>query len=162
MQQRKRAKVLSQVASLAERNVAIGAKGVSREQLRRITASAGVEVSPWRLYETVRREAAPLLYQEPLQVEGGTKMWTLYDPTLLVSHVLSSCPALAEIYRAKLAENPDPWHIVIGYGEHVPVDKLKAKHLRKSMVASFNFLELGEELLSRDCTWFIPVVLRFS
>ena len=114
------------------------------------------------MYETVRREAAPLLYQETLQVEGGTKMWTLYDPTLLVSHVLSSCPALAEIYRAKLAEKPDPWNIVIGYDEQVPVDKLKAKHLRKSMVASFNFLELGEELLARDCTWFIPVVLRSS
>ena len=97
------------------------------------------------MYETVRREAAPLLYQETLQVEGGTNMWTLYDPTLL--------PALAEIYRAKLAEKPDPW---------LPVDKLKAKHLRKSMVASFNFLELGEELLARDCTWFIPVVLRSS
>ena len=105
------------------------------------------------MYETVRREVAPLLYQETLQVEGGTKMWTLYDPTLLVSHVLSSCPALAEIYRAKLAKKPDPW---------LPVDKLKAKHLRKSMVASFNFLELGEEHLARDCTWFIPVVLRSS
>ena len=114
------------------------------------------------MYETVRREAAPLLYQETLQVEGGTKMWALSDPTLLVSHVLSSCPALAEIYRAKLAEKPDPWHIVIGYDEHVPGDKLKAKNRRKSMVASFNFLELGEELLARDCTWFIPVVLRSS
>ena len=118
------------------------------------------------MYETVRREAAPLLYQETLQVEGGTKMWALYDPTLLVSHVLSSCPALAEIYRAKLAEEPatttTPWHIVIGYDEHVPRGKLKVKHLRKSMVASFNFLELGEELLARDCTWFIPVVIRSS
>ena len=90
------------MGSLAERNVALAAKGVSREQLRRIAASAGVKISPWRMYETVRREAAPLLYQETLQVEGGTKMWALYDPTLLVSHVLSSCPALAEIYRAKL------------------------------------------------------------
>ena len=150
------------MGSLAERNVVLGAQGVSREKLRRIAASAGVEVSHWRLYETIKREAAPLLYQETLQVEGGTKMWTLYDPTLLVSHVLSSCPALAEIYRAKLAEKPDPWNIVIGYDEQVPVDKLKAKHLRKSMVASFNFLELGEELLARDCTWFIPVVLRSS
>ena len=114
------------------------------------------------MYGTVRREAAPLLYQETLQVEGGTEMWALSDPTLLVSHVLSSCPALAEIYRAKLAEKPDPWNIVIGYDEQVPVDKLKAKQLRKSMVASFNFLELGEELLARDCTWFIPVVLRSS
>ena len=114
------------------------------------------------MYETVLRTAGPLLYQETLQVEGGTKEWTLYDPTLLVSHVLSSCPALAEIYRAKLAEKPAPWHIVIGYDEHVPGGKLKVKNLRKSMVASFNFLELGEELLARDCTWFIPVVLRSS
>lgn len=79
-----------------------------------------MEVSPWRLYETVRREAAPLLYQGTLQVEGGHKMWTLYDPTLLVSHALCICPALAQICRAKLAEKPGPWHIVIGYGEHVP------------------------------------------
>ena len=150
------------MGSLAERNVALAAKGVSRKQLRRIAASAGVKISPWRMYETARNEVASLLYQETLQVEGGTKMWTLYDPTLLESHVLSSCPALAEIYRAKLAEKPDPWNIVIGYDEQVPMDKLKAKHLRKSMVASFNFLELGEELLARDCTWFIPVVLRSS
>ena len=86
----------------------------------------------------------------------------MYDPTLLVSHVLSSCPALAEVYRAKLEEKPAPWHIVIGYDEHLPGDKLKVKNLRKSMVASSNFLELGEELLARDCTWFIPVVLRSS
>ena len=162
MQRRQRRKVQPEVGSFVERNLALAARGISREQLRRIAASAGVEVSPWRLYETVRREAAPLLYQEPLQVEGGTKMWALYDPTLLVSHVLSSCPALAEIYRAKLAEKPEPWQIVIGYDEHVPGDKLKIKNLRKSMVASFNFLELGEEHLARDCTWFIPVVLRSS
>ena len=162
MQRRQRRKVQPEVGSFVERNLALAAKCISREHLRRIAASAGVEVSPWRLYETVRREAAPLLYQEPLQVEGGTKMWALYDPTLLVSHVLSSCPALAEIYRAKLAEKPEPWQIVIGYDEHVPGDKLKIKNLRKSMVASFNFLELGEELLARDCTWFIPVVLRSS
>ena len=162
MQRRQRRKVQSAVGNLAERKLALAAKGISREHLRRIAATAGVGVSPWRLYETVRREAAPLLYQETLQVEGGTKMWTLYDPTLLVSHVLSSCPALAEIYRAKLAEKPEPWRIVIGYDEHVPGDKLKTKNLRKSMVASFNFLELGEELLARDCTWFIPVVIRSS
>ena len=102
MQRLKRRKVHSAVGSPAERNVALAGKCVWREQLRRIAASAGVKTSPWRMYETVRREAAPLLYQETLQVEGGTKMWALYDPTLLVSHVLSSCPALAEIYRAKL------------------------------------------------------------
>ena len=104
--------------------------------------------------------------EETLQVEGGTKEWTLYDPTLLVSHVLSSCPALAEIYRAKLAEEPataaTPWHTGIGDDKHVPGDKLNVKNMRKSMVASFNFLELGEELLARDCTWFIPVVRRSS
>ena len=104
----------SAVGIIAERNVALGAKGVSKQHLRRITASAGVEVSPWRLYETVRREAAPLLYQETLQVEGGTKTWALCDPTLLASHVLSNCPALAEMPRAMLAKEHIPWHIVIG------------------------------------------------
>ena len=150
------------VGNAVERSLALAAKCVSKAQLQQIAASAGVNVSLWRMYETVRRMVEPLLYQEALQAEGGTKEWTLYDPTLLVSHVLSSCPALAEIYRAKLAEEPAPWNIVIGYDEHVPGDKLKVKNLRKSMVASFNFLELGEEHLARGCTWFIPVVLRSS
>ena len=55
-----------------------------------------------------------------------------------------------------------PWHVVVGYDEHVPGDKLKIKNLRKSMVLAFNFLELGEEVLQRDSTWFIPVIVRSS
>ena len=146
-----------------ERRLAFAAKGVSKQQLQRIAAAAGVQSSMYRLYDSVQREAAPLLYQETLKTDDGQpKTWDLYDPTRLVQHVLNTCTDLAEIYRKKLAEVPAPWHIVIGYDEHVPGDKLKIHNLRKSMVLAFNFLELGEDILRNDCTWFVPVVLRSS
>ena len=164
MQRRKRRRVVSDNGSLEhskERRLAMAAKGVSKEQLKRIAAAAGIEVSTYRLYEAVARDAEPLLYQEQLLIEGGgTKAWDLFDPTLLVQHVLSKSQDLAETYKAKLAEKPGPWHIIVGFDEHIPGDKLKTKNRRKCMVLAFNFAELGEEVLQRDCTWFIPVVFR--
>jgi hypothetical protein len=163
MQPRKRGRPEAHCDTV-ERAIAFAAKGVSKEQLQNIAAAAGVQTSIRRLTDSVRREAAPLLYQETLKAENddGEKTWDLFDPTLLVQHVLCTCQDLAQIYHAKLAEIPGPWHIVIGYDEHVPGDKLKIHNLRKSMVLAFNFLELGEEVLQKDCTWFIPVVLRSS
>ena len=164
MQRRKRRRVVSDNGSLEhskERRLAMAAKGVSKEQLKRIAAAAGIEVSSYRLYEAVARDAEPLLYQEQLLIEGGaTKAWDLFDPTLLVQHVLSKSRDLAETYKATLAEKQGPWHIIVGFDEHIPGDKLKTKNRRKCMVLAFNFAELGEEVLQRDCTWFIPVVFR--
>ena len=112
MQRRKRRRVVSDNGSLEhskERRLAMAAKGVSKEQLKRIAAAAGIEVSTYRLYAAVARDAEPLLYQEQLLIEGGgTKAWDLFDPTLLVQHVLSKSQDLAETYKAKLAEKPGP------------------------------------------------------
>ena len=162
MQRRKRGRAAADDGA-AERSIALAAKGVSKSQLQRICSAVGVQVSTDRLYEIVRREAEPLLYQEALEVDAGEpKLWDLYDPVRLVQHVLAKCPSLAQIYRAKLADHPGPWHVVVGFDEHVPGDKLKTKNLRKSMVLAFNFAELGEEVLQRDASWFIPIVLRAS
>ncbi len=38
--------------------------------------------------------------------------------------------------------------------------RLKVDNRKKAMVLSFNFLEVGKRLLSRCCTWFVPIVLR--
>ena len=87
----------------------MAAKGVSKDQLKRIAAAVGIEVSTHRLFEAVARDAEPLLYQEHLLIDGGdTKTRDLYDPTLLVQHVLSKSQDLAETYKAKLAEKPGP------------------------------------------------------
>ena len=109
MQRRKRRRVVSDNGPLeqsAERRLAMAAKGVSKDQLKRIAAAVGCEVSTHRLYEAVAIDAEPLLYQEQLLIEGGaTKAWDLYDPTLLVQHVLSKSQDLAETYKAKLTES---------------------------------------------------------
>ena len=95
-----------------ERKLAFAAKGVSKHQLQRIATAAGVQSSMYRLYDSVQREATPLLYQETLKtVDGDPKTWDLYDPTRLVQHVLNTCTDLAEIYRSKLTEVPAPWPV---------------------------------------------------
>ena len=81
-----------------------------------------------------------------------------FNMSLASLHIL---PELTQIL-ADPDNYPMPWHVVVGYDEHVPGDKLKIKNLRKSMVLAFNFLELGEEVLQRDSTWFIPVIVRSS
>ena len=121
------------------------AKGVSKAQLKRIVEATGQPVSPYRMYETVKREAAHLLRSSMLVGNRGDEVWELFDPIGLVQHVLDKSPDLAAIYSVKLAEHAMPWHIVLGIDEHVPGDKLKARNLRKSMVLYFNFLELGGE-----------------
>ena len=149
MQRRKRGRAAADDGA-AEQSIALAAKGVSKSQLQRICSAVGVQVSTDRLYEVVRREAEPLLYQEALDVDAGEpKLWDLYDPVRLVQHVLAKCPSLAQIYRAKLADHPGPWDVVVGFDEHIPGDKLKTKNLRKSMVLAFNCTKacvLGEGL----------------
>ena len=150
-----------------ERRATFAAKGVSKRQLQAVLNAQGQQCSAYKMFHAVQREAAPLFIKVSLSTEGGgSKEWDIFDPTLLVQHVLEQCPALAAIYAQKLQEHPcspqRPWRMLTGFDEHTPGDKLKVHNLRKSMVLAINFLELGPEVLLRDCTWFIPVVLRSS
>ena len=93
-------------------------------------------------------------------VGGGQVSWEFLEPNRLIAHVIEACPQLAEAYaRAANECTPTverPWKLRLCYDEFVPGDKLKAYGTRKSMVLGFNFVELGEDLLSKDHSWFIP------
>ena len=143
------------------RRLAFALHGVSKQRIRAILAAAGDTCSADALYNSTRSEAASLLVTERMECsDGSTFEWELFDPTLLVQHVLSKSEHLASVYAQKMLEKPMAWHIVIGYDELVPVDRLKIKNLRKSMVVAFNFLELGQDVLEKDNTWFVPIVVR--
>ena len=156
----KRKRSAAEAPDSVEKSLAFAAKGISKIQLKSISKKLGQEASATRLYQATEREVRQLLIRETLVGNDGDVEWDLCDPVLLVQHVLDRSSALRAVYAEKLAEHPMPWHIVIGYDEHVPGDKLKVKNLRKSMVVSFNFLEVGENILQMDCSWFIPIIMR--
>ena len=95
---------------------------------------------------------------------GATATWSLLEPNRLLAFVLDQCPQLAEAYgkaaNEHLPTREDPWSLITCFDEFVPGDKLKGHNARKSMVLGYNFIELGEEVLSKDHSWMIPVVLR--
>ncbi len=89
MQRRKRGRPPADDGPV-ERQLVLVAKGVSKEQLRRIATASGVQVSVWRQFEAVMREAEPLLYQEALQVAGEPRCWIVW------SHAPGAAGALQE------------------------------------------------------------------
>ena len=118
-----------------------------------------------RCADDLRSEVQQLLARVPLpSVDGGEILWEFLEPNRLLAHVVEACPHLAEAYaRAANEHTPTldrPWKLRICFDEFVPGDKLKSYSSRKAMVLGFNFVELGEEVLGKDYSWFIPVVMR--
>ena len=79
-----------------EKAMVHAAKGVSKAQIQRMLHATGQPSSTFKMYDTVRSEGEALVVSETLHKEDGTVEWNLYDPTLLVQHVLqkktrSSC-----------------------------------------------------------------------
>ena len=100
-----------------------------------------------------------LLVREELPLAtGGTFIWEFYRPLDLVQHVLNTCSSLAEVYARKLDENPPtaqtPWRIQLACDEHSPGSKISVQNARKNMIISFNFVELGADVLELDFSWF--------
>ena len=73
--------------------------------------------------------------------------------------VLAEREDLRNVFLEALEMTPSPWHLVIGFDEFAPGDKMKVNNRRKCMVVNFSFIELGE-FLRRDGAWFTPVAVR--
>lgn len=60
---------------------------------------------------------------------GGQFEWTFLDPAKLVSLFVEECPPVAKLFRDAVAARPpsidNPWHLVIGFDEFAPGNKLK-------------------------------------
>ena len=72
------------------------------------------------------------------------------------------CQAVAELFATTLAENPcsfeRPWHIIVGFDEFAPGNKLKVDNSRKCMNLSFTFREFGQAAWCTEVAWLTPVL----
>ena len=92
--------------------------------------------------------------------------WELYDPNRLVAYLIDSCPRLADAFADAARRFPcsasQPWHLCIGFDEFTPGNLLRPNNARKTMALNFSFMELGQERLWHDESWFTPVLVRHS
>jgi hypothetical protein len=90
--------------------------------------------------------------------------WEMCDPNRLVSHLVHTCPRLAEAFAQAANIHPcseaQPWHLVVGFDEFTPGNLLQPNNERKTMALNFSFLELGRERLWHDESWFTPILVR--
>ena len=60
---------------------------------------------------------------------GGQFEWVFLDPAKLLSLFVCECPPVAKLFRDAAAVSPPsmghPWHIVVGFDEFSPGNKLK-------------------------------------
>jgi len=150
-----------------------GAGGVSAAGLSDIIAelqAAGSEVQELASSRRVISRAIldtfdefRLVLQMPL-IEGGFFDWELLEPGRLMAETVHRCPLVRQAFTAAVAASPpsvrNPWHLVVGFDEFAPGNKLKVDNRRKAMVLSFTFRELGQAAMSDGSLWFTPVVVR--
>ena len=100
------------------------------------------------------------------RIGGGEVTLPLCEPNMLLMHLLQEAPQLAEWYGEAAnvhgCGRDHPWRMVLAFDEFTPGDPLKPTNTRKIMVVSFNFIQLGSELLSRADTWVTPLVIRHT
>ena len=115
------------------------------------------------LYDELYADVDHLVESVPMQLKGGGEAsWELLEPNRLLAYVVESCPELADAFGRAANEHlptlENPWHIVSCFDEFTPGHKMKSFSSRKSMVMGYNFVDLGEEILTKDYSLIIPVV----
>ena len=86
---------------------------------------------------------------------------TYFHPIRLVQFMLNNCSSLAQHYGEMAMTNPDrTWRLIIGCDEQTLGSKMNKDNKRKNMVIAMNFLDVGNDVLECDDSWFIPLVLR--
>ena len=96
--------------------------------------------------------------------DGGSWTWKFINPNRLLSDMVSEQGRVQELYDRALKNHPPslahPWHMVIGWDELAPGNKLRIDNERKVMNLSFTFRELGQSALCKDWLWMTPVCVR--
>ncbi len=110
------------------------------------------------LFASVRRT-------ETLTLKDGTTFhWDFADPNLLLARTLRESAALRRLYVDALARHPCsmalPWSLIVIFDEFTPGSIAHPQLERTTMNLAFNFLEIGAQALSTECTWLIPVLVR--
>ena len=81
-----------------------------------------------QIYNDLLEESRPLKLALTLPTEDDEYQWELLEPSLLLAHVVGSCPALQDVYRVALEAWPPtlerPWDLMLCYDEFRPGDLL--------------------------------------
>ena len=95
---------------------------------------------------------------------GETFTWEIMQPVLLLQEMVQCSAELQGLYLEAARRSPcscdNPWKLVIGFDEFTTGDKKKPKNRRKTMVVSFNSLELGPSALHHAVTWMTTALCR--
>ena len=93
-------------------------------------------------------------------------VWEHADPNKLVSHLVSSCPRMADAFADAASLYPcsasNPWRVVMTFDEYDPGHLMDPEVVKKTMALNFSFFELGQARLAKEQFWFTPVLLRTS
>lgn len=152
----------------------LGIANVSQTAMARILAitngagaanGKGKGKALYRFKRAYRHNIDGLMHEEELAlVAGGTWTWAFADPNLLLASMLADAPKMSDLYALAFDANPpslaQPWHLIIGFDEFAPGNKLKVDNERKCMNLSFSFRELGPAALAMDWAWATPVCVR--
>ena len=91
-------------------------------------------------------------------VDNSTYSLPYADPNLLLQILLEQCPLLRERYRLAVRAHGTHWHVVMGFDEFCPGDKLSFDSSNKIMCLYFSFKEL--DAASNGNLWLCPLVAR--
>jgi len=100
---------------------------------------------------------------DPLKAKAGDGPFRLEcaDPGLLIQHVLSESPTLAQEYVDALSIHPgtqgNPWRLVVGFDEYAPGSQFNFENNKKVMALYFTFSEVFSH---KSSCWFAPFVIR--
>jgi len=86
------------------------------------------------------------------------------DPFKLLVALINESPTVAASYAEAYRRSPpsvaNKWHLVVGFDEFVPGNKLRVDHSRKTMVVSFTFRELGQAAVNNGMLWHTFATIR--
>jgi hypothetical protein len=79
---------------------------------------------------------------------------------LLLGLVVRESEHMQDLYADALLKHGDgEWDLIVAWDEFTPRNKRRPDNIRKTMVLSYNFTQLGVSIRS-DFTWMIPVTIR--
>lgn len=134
-----------------------GLSGILRKVCVSGSRSALPDVNKYFMQRVQRNIELPL-------TSGGTWTWEIAEPNLLLQMLVESSAELQELFAraARRYENSVdvPWGVIVGFDEYTPGDKFRPKKRRKSMVFSYNVLQLGPQALTSEMTWCTCAIAR--
>ena len=145
----------------------VDSQGLSYAALRRVVAALTEDpISRRNLSNIAKDRYNQVAHRLRLPgVSGGDVTIPICHPmellALLVRENMHIRSWFEEAWRSQPSSRSSPWRLLIGWDEFVPGNKQALQNSRKTMVLSFSFLELANNL-HQDAAWITPLAIRAS